>query len=104
MQSRMVFSPATGLFALGQALVQALVGLILAWAGWAQAAGAADATDATGLRVASITLQGQPASSLAGVSLRAPGQAKPQPQNLATGQVLRLRLGLSGCAQRHAGQ
>ena len=75
MQSRMVFSPATGLFALGQALVQALVGLILAWAGWAQAAGAADAT---GLRVASITLQGQPASSLAGVSLRAPGQAKPQ--------------------------
>lgn len=38
--------------------------------------------------MASLTLQGQPASSLAGVSLRAPGQAKPQPQNLVTGQVL----------------
>ena len=85
MQSRLAFSPATGQFALGHTLMQALVGLILAWSGLVQAAGAADAT---GLRVKSISLQGQPASSLAGVLLRAPGQANPQPQNLATGQVL----------------
>ncbi len=82
MQSRLACPPATGHVALGLALVRALVGLVLAWAGLAQAA------DATGLRVASLTLQGQPVTSLADVSLRAPGHAKPQPQTLATGQVL----------------
>ncbi len=88
MQPRLASSPATWQFELGSAALQAVVALLLVGSAWAQAADLAGAAAATGLRVTSLTLQGQPTSALVGVSLRAPGQAKPQPQSLATGQVL----------------